>query len=210
MPGLNPGASPGGNLASALPCPRLHPSRILGGLIGAALAYLLAARLPLVASTLLSSLALAAGASFIGRQRRPLLWWAGIGCGTGALLGTATVLAEWLQELDPRSDWATRALVVLLLAVAGAVAGRLLSGDLHRSDRHQPREVLRSASALTTGIFAVLVTIAFIHSGLDVARTFSSRLSSSLTILVASLSVPGWLVHLLFRPSHPLPPAGDA
>ena len=59
--------------------------------------------------------------------------------------------------------------------------------------------MLRSASALTTGIFAVLVTVAFVHSGLDVARTFSSRLSASLTIVVAALTVPGWLMHLLFR-----------
>jgi len=36
----------------------------------------------------------------------------------------------------------------------------LLSGDADRSDRHQPRDVLRSVSALTTGIFAVLVTLA--------------------------------------------------
>jgi hypothetical protein len=56
---------------------------------------------------------------------------------------------------------------------------------------------LRAASALTTGIFAVLVTLTFLHSGLDQARTVSSRLSTSLTILVIALSGPGWLVHLL-------------
>jgi hypothetical protein len=56
---------------------------------------------------------------------------------------------------------------------------------------------LRSASALTTGIFATLVTITFLHSGLDQARTVSSRLSTSLTILVLSLSGPGWVAHQL-------------
>jgi hypothetical protein len=73
--------------------------------------------------------------------------------------------------------------------------------------------VLRSISALTTGIFAVLVTIVFLHSGLDQARTFSSRLSTSLTILVASVVVPGWLASLLIpdrwrprrSPSDPSP-----
>ena len=51
-------------------------------------------------------------------------------------------------------------------AMAGSVSAprphpsRLLSGDADRSDRHQPRDVLRSVSALTTGIFAVLVTLA--------------------------------------------------
>lgn len=196
MPRVLPDSPAGGR---GLPSPRLHPSRILGAVGGAALAFLLTWRLPLVPSTMLSAVGLAAGASFSGRPWPPLRWWALLGAVTGGLLGTATVLAGQLQELDPRGDWPVRAGVVALLALAGAVCGRLLSGDANRSDRHHPRDVLRSASALTTGIFAVLVTAAFVHSGLDVARTFSSRLSVSLTIFVASLTVPGWLVHLLFR-----------
>lgn len=175
---------------------------MVGGLLGVVLAFLLTWRLPLVPSTVLSSVGLAAGASLSGRQLRPWAWWAVLGGVSGGLLGTALGLAERLQQLDPRGDWPTRALVVCLLAAAGAASGRLLSGDANRSDRHQPRDVLRSASALTTGIFAVLVTLAFVHSGLDVARTFSSRLSASLTILVASVTVPGWLGHLLFRHAH--------
>ena len=171
--------------------PRAHPSRLFGGLVGAVLAYLLTSTLPLVASTVLSSLGLAVGAGFSGRRRHPLVWWAGLGAVAGGLVGTAAALAGRLQELDPRGDWSTRSLVVVLL-----------SGDANRSDRHQPRDVLRSVSALTTGIFAVLVTLAFVHSGLDVARTFSSRLSVSLTILVASITVPGWVMHLLFRQSR--------
>jgi len=39
---------------------------------------------------------------------------------------------------------------------------------------------------------------------------FSSRLSSSLTIPVAFLTVPGWSVLLLFRQSRSLPAAFDA
>jgi uncharacterized protein involved in response to NO len=190
--------------------PQAHPSRLLGGVVGAVLAFLLTSTLPLVPSTVLSSVGLAAGAGFSGRLRRPLVWWAGLGAVAGGLLGTATVLGGRLQELDPRGDWPTRALVLLLLALAGAAAGRLLSGDANRSDRHQPRDVLRSVSALTTGIFAVLVTLAFVHSGLDVARTFSSRLSVSLTILVASITVPGWVMHLLFRQSRALRGPADA
>jgi hypothetical protein len=196
MPRVLPESPDGGR---GLPSPRLHPSRILGAVGGAALAFLLTWRLPLVPSTMLSAVGLAAGASFSGRPWPPLRWWALLGAVTGGLLGTATVLAGQLLELDPRGDWPVRAGVVALLALAGAVCGRLLSGDANRSDRHHPSDVLRSASALTTGIFAVLVTAAFVHSGLDVARTFSSRLSVSLTIFVASLTVPGWLVHLLFR-----------
>jgi len=57
-------------------------------------------------------------------------------------------------------------------------------------------------SAPSPPVFAVLVTLAFVQSGLDVARTFSSRLSVALTILVASITVPVWVVHLLFRQSR--------
>jgi len=201
-----PGALPG---PTALVSPRLHPGRIQGGLVGVVLGFLLAGRLPLVPSTVLSSVALAVAASLSGRPWRPMFWWAVLGAAAGGLLGTATVLAGRLQELDPSSDWPGRALVVLLLALTGALCGRLLSGDGGRHDRHQPRDVLRSASALTTGIFAVLVTLTFVHSGLDVARTFSSRLSAALTILVASLTVPGWLMHLLFRQARVLRGAAD-
>lgn len=128
-------ALPGANTSA-----RLHPSRIAGGLIGAVLAFLLTWPLPLVPSTLLSSIGLAAGASLSGRRWRPIYWWGVLGAVTGGLLGTATVLAARLQELDPRADWPTRA--------------------------------------------------------------FSSRLSSSLTILVASVTGPSWLVHLLFHQTH--------
>ena len=89
----------------------------------------------------------------------------------------------------------------IALAGAGSLAGHAFSTTRSLYDR-QPKDLLRSASALTTGLFAVLVTLTFIHGGLDAARTFSSRLSTSLTILVASLSVPGWLIHLLVHPAH--------
>jgi len=59
-------------------------------------------------------------------------------------------------------------------------------------------------------IYAVVVTMAFGYSRLDLARTFSSRLSSSPTILLVSLTVPGWLAHLLSYQSRSLPVAFDA
>ncbi|MEI7952422.1 MAG: hypothetical protein WCH37_07065 [Synechococcaceae cyanobacterium ELA182] len=80
----------------------------------------------------------------------------------------------------------------------------VLGVSVNRVDRRPPRDVLRSISALTTGIFAALVTIVFVHSGLDRALTFSSRLSTSLTILVAAMVLPGWLASR-FVPSR-LPP----
>jgi drug/metabolite transporter (DMT)-like permease len=173
-----------------------------GALIGALIGFGLASHLPVVPSTLLSALTLAGGASLSGRLRQPLHWWALIGAATGTLLGTACVLATLLQQSGPEQHLDQRAITVLILAAAGAIAGHSLSNSPLGLGGRQPRDLLRSASALTTGVFGAIVTLTFIHSGLDPARTFSSRLSTSLTILVTALAAPGWLSHLLTQRQH--------
>lgn len=184
--------------------PRHGPlSRLLGALAGLAAGWLLTRLLPVVPACLLSALALVAAATLSSQPLRPSRWWAVLGGASGALLGTAVVLGRSLQSSDPADGLPQRALVLASLALAGLVAGRHLSLSGEQSDRRHPRDILRSVSALTTGIFAVLVTLTFLHSGLDQARTFSSRLSTSLTILVAAVSVPGWIAHLLRRASPP-------
>ncbi len=179
--------------------PRAQRSRIAGAFVGMAAAYAITRQLPFLPATLLSSLVLAAISTFIGRVHSPLRWWALLGSACGSVLGSAVVLAAKLQQSEPQSDLSSRAVLLGCLALAGCIAGHNLSRDAVGDSARHPRDLLRSASALTTGIFAVLVTFSFLHSGLDTARTFSSRLSTSLTILVATLSVPGWLTHLLTR-----------
>jgi hypothetical protein len=179
------------------PVPRLQLRRLIGALLGAGIGYLLAHALPLVPSTLLSALVLAGATSLSALPQDAGRWWALIGAGTGSLVGTGTALAAALDQLDPAEQLPQRALMVLLLAITGVIAGRRLSRRQGWQPGRQPRDLLRSASALTTGVFAGIVTVAYIHSGLDVARTLSSRLSTSLTILVLSLVAPAWLSHLL-------------
>jgi peptidoglycan/LPS O-acetylase OafA/YrhL len=173
-------------------------------LIGGAVGFAFARHLPVVPSTLLSALVLAGGAALSGSVQRASRWWGLIGAATGTLVGTAWVLAAVLQQSGPEQNIEQRALTVLVLAVAGVIAGHTLSRVHRPLDGRRPRDLLRSASALTTGVFAAIVTLTFIHSGLDPARTFSSRLSTSLTILVASVAAPGWLSHLLTQ-RHPKP-----
>ncbi|MBM5818280.1 MAG: formylglycine-generating enzyme family protein [Cyanobacteria bacterium K_Offshore_surface_m2_239] len=115
----------------------------------------------------------------------------------GGLLGTAMVVAEKIQASDPHAGFQLRLAMLGCLVVAGAIGGSSFSLDAANPGRRRPKDTLRSASALTTGIFAALVTLTFLHAGLDQARTVSSRLSTSLTILVLSLSGPGWLAHQL-------------
>lgn len=64
----------------------------------------------------------------------------------------------------------------------------------------RPKDFLKGASALTTGIFAVLITLQFMTKGIDAARTLSSKLGVTTTILVASLAIPGWVGYQLSRP----------
>jgi len=184
--------------APPMPWPSpLQRKRLIGTLLGAGGGYLLAQALPLVPSTLLSALVLATATHLSARPQDAGRWWALIGAGSGSLAGKGTVLAAALDQLAPAERMPQRALVVLVLAIIGAIAGRRLSRRQGWQPGRQPRDLLRSASALSTGVFAGIVTAAYVHSGLDVARVLSSRLSTSLTILVLSLVAPGWLSHLL-------------
>ncbi|MCP9886748.1 hypothetical protein KBY96_02190 [Cyanobium sp. ATX 6A2] len=175
----------------------LQRNRLLSTLIGVALGYAIVQRLPLVPATLVSALVLAAGAGFCNQLRHPGSWWGVIGLACGALVGTGTVLADKLKTADPADHASERGLVVLALVVAGAIVGQLFGNAANLNPNQQPRDLIRSASALTTGVFAAIVTLTYVHSGLDVARTFSSRLSTALTILVVSLAAPAWASHLV-------------
>ena len=179
------------------PRPSTQALRIGAGLIGAALGFAVAACLPLIPSTVLTALLLAGGAGLINRLINPERWWGGLGLASGSLLGTATNLAQGLLTAPPAQERLEPGLTVLLLAIAGWLAGdRLSQRGFWKPERH-PRDLLRSASGLTTGIFAGVITLTYITSGLETARAFSSRLSTALTILVFALVAPGWLSHLL-------------
>jgi disulfide bond formation protein DsbB len=184
-------------MAPLQPQRALQLRRSLGALIGVGCGYALARHLPLVPSTLLSALVLTAGVSLSAAPQDAGRWWALIGAAAGSLVGTGVALAQAMHQIDPAEQLPQRALTLLLLALAGAIAGRRLQRQRGWQPGRQPRELLRSASGLTTGVFASIVTITYVHSGLDVARTLSSRLSTSLTILVFTLVAPAWLSHLL-------------
>ena len=184
-------------MAPSVPRPPQPLRSAVASLMGIGIGLLLTRFLPVVPSTLLNALVLAGGARISPRCHLASRWWGLIGFATGSLIGNGWVLAAALQEIHPAAHAGARLAVVLLLGCAGAVAGHSLAGVSPAVTDRRPRDLLRSASGLTTGVFAALVTLTFIHSGLDVARTFSSRLSTSLTILVICLAAPGWLSHLI-------------
>lgn len=192
-------------------CPPL--SVAISSLMGLVTGLALSRIFPLVPSTVLSTLVLAGGANLGQRLRRSSHWWGLVGFSAGSLVGTGWVLSLVLKEKHPSAALGIRALVVLLMVCGGAIAGHGLGGFSSRADPggseggvpdrgkspplalRRPADVLKSAGGLTAGSFAALVTLTYVHSGLDGARAFSSRLSTSLTIFVICLAGPGWLSH---------------
>jgi hypothetical protein len=194
---------------SGRPAARRPLRRLAAILLGGTAAWLATASLPPVPSAVLLSLLLAGGASQVGAPLFSALGtWLLSGAVAGGLLGTAASLTGKAQHLPPAAHLPTRLTTVALLALAGVVGGLCLGRDADHPHRRHPRDLLRSASALTTGLFAFVVTLTFLHQGLEGARAFSSRLSTTLTIVVTSVVLPGWLVQQLqlhHRPATPLP-----
>ncbi|MFN6340643.1 MAG: hypothetical protein ACK41W_18240 [Cyanobacteriota bacterium] len=177
-------------------------ARLLVALVAGGSVFALTRSLLVIASTLISSLLITGASLIIGKPTlRRGARWALVGATSGGILGTAEVIGSRLKSLEVEGGVSQRALLMALLASAGVIGGLVLSRDASSHDRQHPRDVLRSISGLTTGLFATLVALTFLHQGLDSARAFSSRLSTALTILVATLTVPGWVAHTLAHPS---------
>ena len=151
--------------------------------ISALIGYTVTLIASLFADLIISCLLLVLLSRLRNRLHQPLLWWSGIGLCSGSFLGTASSIANNIQQ-----HWATpanTALKRLLFIVVLGITGRSI-GDL-----------LRMLSGTFTGVFGVLVGIAFVLGGLEEARTLSSQLTASLTIIVLGLLVPGWISHQL-------------
>lgn len=192
-----------GRLAAQRPLRRLAAI-----LLGGTAAWLATTSLPPVPSAVLLSLLLVGGASQVGAPLFSALGtWLLSGAAAGGLLGTAASLAGKAQQLPPAAHLPSRLTTVALLALAGVVGGLCLGRDADHPHRRHPRDLLRSASALTTGLFAFVVTLTFLHQGLEGARAFSSRLSTTLTIVVTSVVLPGWLAQQLQLRHGPAAPS---
>lgn len=128
---------------------------------------------------------------------KPSLWWTALGVIAGIIIGTGGVLAETLAQTHVPLEFRVRCTIVGLQSLAGFIAGMILGRKIHNPHVPSLRTFLSRLSALTVGIFAVNVTVEFIVAGLEQARSFSSRLSTSSTILITALVVPGAIGYLL-------------
>jgi hypothetical protein len=107
------------------------------------------------------------------------------------------LLAESLAEKKDPLELNLRLTFVAFQSIAGLIAEVLLGRKIHQAHLPTLKEFLSSLSALTVGLFAVVVTQRFIIDGLEPARTLSSRLSATTTILSTLLALPGAIGYLL-------------
>jgi hypothetical protein len=96
-----------------------------------------------------------------------------------------------------KAEFTHRVVSIAFLGIAGIISGLFIGKGSHDLTLPRPKDFIKGASALTTVAYAVIVTLKFIFEGLDPARTLSSRLSTTTTILVTSLAIPGWLGYRL-------------
>jgi hypothetical protein len=172
---------------------RLDLPEILGAAAGGALAYLLMAHLPGVYAAIACAVAIALLSAASTRATHPVLWWASVGAIAGSVVGIGSLLAATLTDENVPHRTAFRYTVIGTLAVAGLAAGIFLGKETGHEHIPRPAEMLKRASGLTAVLFAILVTARFPSEGLDAVRAFSSRLSTTTTIIATSLAVPGWI-----------------
>jgi hypothetical protein len=168
-----------------------------GATIGGIIAYAITSHLPELGSAFTCAVVIITLSGLASnRQAYPVLWWGNLGAIAGAIGGTALVIAD-PQELMMKTEFVDRAKSIIFFAIAGLVSGFFLGRGFHDLALPRPKEFIKGTSALTTVAYAMIVTFKFIFGGLDPARTLSSRLSTTTTILVAALAIPGWIGYRL-------------
>ena len=169
-------------------------------LMGAGIGYAINLNLPLLTDVTISCIFLILLSRLRNRLKAPAQWWGSIGLCSGSFLGTASSMVHEMQRASEAaaaySLWERLALIVIL-GITGVLAGRHVGIDPDAVEGRSISDLLRSLSGTFTGVFGVLVAIAFVFNGLEEARTLSSRLTTTLTIIILGLVGPGWISHRL-------------
>ena len=182
---------------------------IVALLLGAGLGYAINVHLPLLTDVTISCIFLILLSRLRNRLKTPAQWWGGIGLCSGSYLGTASAMVIQMQRAGQEaaaaySPWERLALVVIL-GITGVLSGRHIGIDPDAVEGRSIGDLLKSLSGTFTGVFGVLVAIAFVFNGLEEARALSSRLTTTLTIIILGLVGPGWISHRLKTYQHNQP-----
>jgi len=170
---------------------------VAGTVVGVALILGILTQLPITQAAVATSLGLATLIVACAYLSQPIYWWMGVGAITGMIIGLGGIIAEHLAAEQDQIDLHLRLIVVVGQALAGFISGVVLARRIPRAHLPTLKDFLSSLSAVTISLFAMIVTGRFIVAGLEPARTLSSRLSVSTTILITLLAMPSALGYLL-------------
>ena len=163
---------------------------------------------PLFPALIISCIVLILLSRLRNRLHQPLLWWSGIGLCSGSFLGTASSMVNNVQQhgATPANTALERLLFLVVLGITGFFSGTRVGINPDAVEGRSVGDLLRSLSGTFTGVFGVLVAITFVMGGLEEARTLSSRLTTSLTIIILGLLGPAWISHQLrkYQRTHSL------
>ena len=167
--------------------------------ISAAIGYIITLIASLFAGLIISCILLILLSRLRNRLHQPLLWWSSIGLCSGSFLGTASSMVNNVHQhgATPANTPLERLLFIVVLGITGFFSGSRVGINPDAVEGRSIGDLLRTLSGTFTGVFGVLVGIAFVLGGLEEARTLSSRLTASLTIIVLGLLGPGWISHQL-------------
>ncbi|MGF1570646.1 MAG: hypothetical protein ACFCVD_21660 [Nodosilinea sp.] len=171
--------------------------------VGVALTLAILTQLPLKQAAIVSSLSLASLIVACAYISKPLYWWIGVGAIAGMIIGLGGIMAGHLAAEKEPIDLSLRLTMVVGQAVAGFISGVLLGRRIPQAHLPTLKDFISSLSAVTVSLYAIVVTGRFIVDGLEPARTLSSRLSTSTTILITLLALPGALGYLLSQRRKP-------
>ncbi|MFQ4141894.1 hypothetical protein [Chlorogloeopsis sp. ULAP02] len=170
---------------------------VFGSVAGGAISLIVIRSVPLVQAAIICSFVTACLVIACTQLTKPAIWWTALGAIAGITIGTSAVLSESLADAQTTLGFRVRLIIVGMHILAGLIAGMILGRKIHNPHVPPLRIFLSRLSALTVGIFAVNVTGEYIVAGLEEARSFSSRLSTSSTILITAIAVPGVIGYLL-------------
>lgn len=174
-----------------------------GTLVGMALTLVIITQLPINQAAVASSLGLASLIVACAHISKPIYWWIGVGAIAGMIIGLGGIMAEHLVAEKEPIDLHLRLIMVVGQALGGFISGVVVGRRIPQAHLPTLKDFLSSLSAATVSLYAVVITGRFIVDGLEPARSLSSRLSVSTTILITLLAMPGALGYLLSQRRKP-------
>jgi MFS family permease len=169
----------------------------LGTIAGGTITLIVIERLSPEQAALASTILLACLSFAATELSNPRRWWLCVGAIAGIIIGLGSVLSETLAENRKPLDFEVRCTILGLQMLAGFAAGFFWGRKEPKTHIPPLKTFLSRLSAITAGLYAIVVTIDFVQEGLEEARTLSSRLSAATTILITALIIPGIIGYLI-------------